>query len=288
MNKETKKKINRTKKVIIWSAKNFIFEIKELFSWIVFRAKKIKKRFLAEFYPSETTESEKNISSNSEFRHEEILNEFKNWLEEFSDSELETLKEEIKFETDLPSFLDIYSNLTALKENYQRQAKSGANLTKTFQEELKKLHEELERQNIALQNSTNNFNVKIVEARKLAKKESLIELIYIHEGLERCVIATEKEKISKSFWNRKARATANRLKENQKVILEKSDDALRRLNVIKTAKKGQVFNPKIMKAVAINKNPEVADSTITKVLRQGYAVDNQIIQTAEVEVAKYE
>ncbi len=276
----------KIKKFILWFFRIAFQEVKELFAWIIFRSKKIKNSFLNEFYPSKNIQTEATTNSNSEFWHEEVLDQFRLWLEEFSDLEFETLKQETKSETESPTFLDIYSEITALKQNYQRQTKSDVNFTKTFQDELKSLRKQLEIQNNVLQTATSNFNAKIVETRINARKEILTELLYIHESLERCILTAEKEKTAKTFWRRKPDASLVRIKENQKIVLEKSLDALRRLNVQNTAKIGQLFDPKMMKAVAIANKSNVEKSTVTKVLRQGYAVDNKLIQTAEVEVNK--
>ncbi|MHA1575632.1 MAG: hypothetical protein ACTSXL_05820, partial [Alphaproteobacteria bacterium] len=199
-----KKYLKLILKFIIWLFRTICQEILELISWISLRVGKIKKSFKKEFFPLEINQSETLNVSTSDLQHEEILSDFKTWLEEFSDEQINELKLEIQSETASPNLLDFYSQLTALKQNYLRQTKTGVDLSKTFQEEFGILREELKNQNHAFKKAEANFKTQIVEARQTSRKEILSELLFVHEGLMRCVAAAAKEKIPKSFWTRKS------------------------------------------------------------------------------------
>ena len=70
------------------------------------------------------------------------------------------------------------------------------------------------------------------------------------------------------------------------MLLNKVDDSMRRLNIVKIAEPGAEFNAKIMKAIAVSQSRDAGSNTVIEVIRQGYIKDNKLLRLAEVKVEK--
>ena len=86
-------------------------------------------------------------------------------------------------------------------------------------------------------------------------------------------------------WLFKARQICDDLKRSQKMLLDKVDDALRRLNVLPVAAVGDAFDATCMRACGVSTTGAVS-GVVTRIDRQGYMRDGRLLRTAEVEVEK--
>jgi molecular chaperone GrpE len=68
--------------------------------------------------------------------------------------------------------------------------------------------------------------------------------------------------------------------------LDRIDEALQPLGVTEIVCNGKPFDPRIMKAADIEETGEVPDGTVLEVYRTGYMIDAEILQPAQVKVAR--
>lgn len=78
----------------------------------------------------------------------------------------------------------------------------------------------------------------------------------------------------------------NSLKKGYRMGLDRIDEALQQLGVNEIVCEGQAFDPRIMKAVDIEQTGGVPDGTVLEVYRSGYLMDTEVLQPAQVKVAR--
>ncbi|MBT8367138.1 MAG: nucleotide exchange factor GrpE [Deltaproteobacteria bacterium] len=78
----------------------------------------------------------------------------------------------------------------------------------------------------------------------------------------------------------------NSLKKGYRMGLDRIDEALQRLGVNEIVCEGRPFDPRIMNAVDIEETGEVPDGTVLEVYRTGYLIDSEVLQPAQVKVAR--
>jgi molecular chaperone GrpE len=76
------------------------------------------------------------------------------------------------------------------------------------------------------------------------------------------------------------------LKKGYQMGLDRIDEALQPLGLTEIVCEGKPFDPKVMKAVDIKETGEVPDGTVLEVYRTGYVIDAEVLQPAEVKVAR--
>ena len=76
------------------------------------------------------------------------------------------------------------------------------------------------------------------------------------------------------------------LKKGYLMGLDRIDEALQPLGVTEIVCDGKPFDPKIMKAADIEETGEVPDGTVLEVYRTGYMIDAEVLQPAQVKVAR--
>jgi molecular chaperone GrpE len=80
--------------------------------------------------------------------------------------------------------------------------------------------------------------------------------------------------------------TVNSLKKGYQMGLDRIDEALQPLGVTEIVCNGKPFDPRVMKAADIEETGEVPDGTVLEVYRTGYMIDAEILQPAQVKVAR--
>jgi len=78
----------------------------------------------------------------------------------------------------------------------------------------------------------------------------------------------------------------NSLKKGYRMGLDRIDEALQRLGVNEIVCEGKLFDPRIMNAVDIEETRDVPDGTVLEVYRTGYLIDGEVLQPAQVKVAR--
>jgi hypothetical protein len=78
----------------------------------------------------------------------------------------------------------------------------------------------------------------------------------------------------------------NSLKKGYQMGLDRIDEALQPLGVTEIVCDGKPFDPRVMKAADIEETGEVPDGTVLEVYRTGYMIDAEVLQPAQVKVAR--
>ncbi len=92
--------------------------------------------------------------------------------------------------------------------------------------------------------------------------------------------------IHKSADHNQKLEIVNSLKKGYRMGLERIDEALQQLGVNEIVCEGKPFDPRIMNAVDIEENGDVPDGIVLEVYRTGYMIDTEVLQPAQVKVAR--
>jgi hypothetical protein len=141
-----------------------------------------------------------------------------------------------------------------------------------------------------------------LEAHDRARRELIGVIIQIRNSL---IIglrsAAESEKKLKEYRNRsrlKKLFTRKSVAQNQKLEivdslkkgyrmgLDRIDEALQQLGVNEIGCEGKLFDPRLMNAVDIEETMDVPDGIVLEVYRTGYMIDAEVLQPAQVKVAR--
>jgi molecular chaperone GrpE len=76
------------------------------------------------------------------------------------------------------------------------------------------------------------------------------------------------------------------LKKGYQMGLDRIDEALQPLGVTEIICDGKPFDPRVMKAADIEETGEAPDGTVLEVYRTGYMIDAEVLQPAQVKVAR--
>ena len=78
----------------------------------------------------------------------------------------------------------------------------------------------------------------------------------------------------------------NSLRKGYQMGLDRTDESLQQLGVAEIQCVGNPFDARIMNAVDIEETDEVPDGTVLELYRAGYMIDHDVLQTAQVKVAR--
>ena len=76
------------------------------------------------------------------------------------------------------------------------------------------------------------------------------------------------------------------LKKGYQMGLDRIDEALQPLGVTEIACDGKSFDPRVMTAADIEETGEVPNGTVLEVYRTGYMIGAEVLQPAQVKVAR--
>jgi molecular chaperone GrpE len=76
------------------------------------------------------------------------------------------------------------------------------------------------------------------------------------------------------------------LKKGYRIGLDRLDETLQQLGVYEIECEGQPFDPRVMNVVDIEETVDVPDGMILEVYRTGYTIDNEVLRSAQVKVAR--
>jgi molecular chaperone GrpE len=101
----------------------------------------------------------------------------------------------------------------------------------------------------------------------------------------------DKFAIGKFFFSKTAHKNhmleiVNSLKKGYRMGLDRIDEALQQLGVSEIICKGKPFDPRKMNAVDVEETADVPDGIVLEVYRTGYMIDTNVLQTAQVRVAR--
>jgi len=92
--------------------------------------------------------------------------------------------------------------------------------------------------------------------------------------------------INKSADQNQKLEIVNSLKKGYRMGLDRIDEALQQLGVNEIVCEGKPFDPRIMNAVDIEETGDVPDGIVLEVYRTGYMIDTEVLQPAQVKVAR--
>ena len=217
---------------------------------------------------------------------ESAVAEFKKWLDELTEEEYKSFQCDNLVIEDTPDLFSLFSELIALKREVQLQTRASQKIAGTLEENLCSMRRDLNNQSENLENTAMDLKSQIPDARREAQLVVINELLNIRESIENGIKVSLKYYLPNRPWLRNANKILGKIITGQEMLLNKVDDSMRRLNIVKTAEPGDEFNAKIMNAIAVSQNSDASSNTVIEVIRQGYIKDNKLLRLAEVKVEK--
>ena len=231
---------------------------------------------------------------------ESCLSDFRGWLYALTDDELEaTLQggavdgeacgsafEEEGPEAMEPDLETLFGELAALRQETRLVGRAGQQSERQLSALAETLRVELREQGERLARTTADLKAQLPAARREAQGAVLTELLAVRAALEDTVRAARTRTLPARPWLAAARQLLAEGATGVQLALDKADDALRRMSIVPTAEAGAPFDPKWMRAVATVVRANLPTGTVVTVLRQGWRREDQILQTADVEVAR--
>ncbi len=235
---------------------------------------------------------------------EGILSDFRTWLYSLTDDEAEaptagespdveatgSITDADASDVDEPDVTEpdletLFGELAALRQETRLVGRASQQAERQIGSLAESLRFELRDQNERLARTTADLKTQLPAARREAQSAVLTELLAIHAALEDTVRAARRRTLPSRPWLGAARQLLQEGATSAQMALDKADDALRRLSIVPVAEPGAPFDPKWMRAVATVTDDRPA-GTVVAVVRQGWRREDQLLQTADVEVSK--
>lgn len=231
---------------------------------------------------------------------ESCLSDFRRWLYDLTDDELEATLQGgavdgeaygAASEAEGPEVLEpdletLFGELAALRQETRLVGRTGQQSERQLSALAETLRGELREQGERLAHTAADLKAQLPAARREAQGAVLTELLSVRAALEEAVRAARARTLPNRPWLAAARRLLAEGAAGVQLALDKADDALRRLSIVPTAEAGAPFDPKWMRAVATVARANLPTGTVVTVLRQGWRREDQILQTADVEVAR--
>ena len=213
-----------------------------------------------------------------------VLDSFAAWLDGLTEPEGDTGSVDTGEESE-PDLLSFYSELAALKQEIRLQTRAAHGASRAAEAAVEGLREALHDQQRNLSRTAESLKAVIPAARREARTAVTMELLALREGIGHAVAGAEQRRLPALPWMGRARHLLAAGARDQRMIRDKLDDALRRLDILPLAEKGVAFDARTMRAVSRTRGSGVAPGCVAEVLRQGYRCGDQILQAADVNVA---
>ncbi len=130
-----------------------------------------------------------------------------------------------------------------------------------------------------------NYKKRIVksqdEYRKFAIRDFALDVININDDLLRAIEASATVKNGESIEQ-----CHNSFVQGVLMISKLFEDVLKKYNIVSIDSINQAFDPSCNEAVEIELSDSVATDTITKVYQKGFKLDDLVIRSAKVKVAR--
>jgi len=228
---------------------------------------------------------------------ESVLSDFRAWLYSLTDDAPEAPSGDDSPEveaTDAPQDADetepdletLFGELAALRQETRLVGRASQQAERQLGTLAESLRTELREQGERLARTTADLKTQIPAARREAQGAVLTELLSVRSALEDTVRAARGRTLPSWPWLGAARQLLQEGATSAQLALDKADDALRRLSIAPVAEPGDPFDPKWMRAVATVVRADRPAGTVVTVVRQGWRREDQLLQTADVEVSK--
>ncbi len=154
-------------------------------------------------------------------------------------------------------------------------------------EEIMKLNKEVETLKDLLQRRQadfENFRKRTIKTqednKKLAIKDFAYDILNINDDLLRAIEA------SNNLQPGDNSQANDSLTEGVKIISKRLEECLGRYGIAEIESENKPFNPNYHEAIEIESSSDVNLDTVTKVYQKGFRLDEYVVRTAKVKVAK--
>lgn len=215
-----------------------------------------------------------------------LLADFSQWLDQLDSPPAEAPEEECD-DRDLPDLFSFYGELAALRRDAQLQAKTVQSLRDEISELGEDLRNQAKEQARTVTDTVADLRAELPRMRRQAQADTVALLIELTEGLARCSQQYEDARLPRMLLSKtRRRRLADEWFKPVRLLAAKARDSLGRLGVRPTVSVGDAFDAGMMRAVEVVSEGEVPSGHVQEILRQGYTLQGDVLQTAEVKVMK--
>ena len=154
-------------------------------------------------------------------------------------------------------------------------------------EEIMKLNKEvdtlkdlLQRRQADFENFRKRTTKMQEEYKKLAIKDFAYDVLNISDDLSRAIEASD------SISSSDPSSAKESLAEGVKITAKRLEDTLKKFGITEIESQNKPFDPNYHEAIEIENNTDVQFDTVAKVYQKGFKLDEFIVRTAKVKVAK--
>ena len=202
-----------------------------------------------------------------------MLTDFSDWLEELPDDAPPTEKATVE-NCDLYTLLSEFSALRQeIKFQNREQNRTTVNLSD--------MQAGYEKSLALFEKSVRGIDTLSRDIRQDAEKKSILPFLEIRDALVRGKAACMGV-IGRSRWYRPAPKGTESIAEGYEMATRRFDRALSNVGIMPIEAVGRPFDPKQMKAVGKQSDPEVAAGIVLAEETGGFIRNNEVVRTAEV------
>lgn len=142
------------------------------------------------------------------------------------------------------------------------------------QEEIAALKDQMLRVQAEAQNVRRRAELDVEKAHKFGQEKLSLELLTVLDNLERALAATPEDEATKA------------LRDGVLLTQQGFISTLNKFNVEAIDPQGEVFNPELHQAMAMQENKDFPPNTVMAVMQKGYSLNGRLLRPAMVMVSK--
>lgn len=142
------------------------------------------------------------------------------------------------------------------------------------QEEIAALKDQMLRVQAEAQNVRRRAELDVEKAHKFGQEKLSLELLTVLDNLERALAATPEDEATKA------------LRDGVLLTQQGFISTLNKFNVEPIDPQGEVFNPELHQAMAMQENKDFPPNTVMAVMQKGYSLNGRLLRPAMVMVSK--
>lgn len=184
-------------------------------------------------------------------------------------------------------FLEIQEELLTFKTEIREELEKHKEILKSFKEVFTTLKQSHDMLQLELKQKRQEQKAEKENQEQALLRPLLLEIIEIRDRIETGL--DHYRSVNVSFWRRLLKqddSLLKSLKEGHSMTLRRLDQLLYRFDVTPIQTINNFFDPRSMRAVAIDSCPGMSDGQVTQEFRKGYVWKDEILRTAEVKVNK--
>jgi len=169
----------------------------------------------------------------------------------------------------------------------EENVKNLENEISSQDEEIIRLNKEIETLKDLLQRRQADFEnfrkrtIKLQEDyRKLAIKDFACDIINISDDITRAIDASE------TVSDRDTTETKDSFIEGIRLVLKRLEEVLKKYGIEEIEAENKPFNPNYHEALEIESSSDHSEDTVTQVYQRGFKLDEHLVRSAKVKVAK--